>query len=43
MLQFIENLYQDYAILNKISEKESSDFQREIVMLLVDGDENVDQ
>jgi len=41
MLQFIENLYQDYAILNKISEKESSDFQREIVMLLVDGDENV--
>lgn len=43
MLQFIENLYQDYSILNKISEKESSDFQREIVMLLVDGDENVDQ
>jgi hypothetical protein len=30
-------------VLNRLSEKESNDFQKEVVTLLVDSDENVDQ
>lgn len=37
MLDFIEQLYKSFKVLNKLSEKESNDFQREIVTLLVDA------
>jgi len=43
MIDFIEGLYSKFKILNKLSEKESNDFQSEVVTLLVDSNENVDE
>lgn len=37
MLDFIRHLYKRTKILNKLNEKESRDFQEELVRLLVDG------
>ncbi len=42
MIDFISTLYSRFQVLNKLSEKESLDFQREVVTLLVDPHENVD-
>jgi hypothetical protein len=36
MIDFISALYARFKVLNKLSEKESLDFQREVVTILVD-------
>jgi hypothetical protein len=37
MLDFIEDLYRNFKLLNRLSEKESNEFQREVVTTLVDS------
>jgi hypothetical protein len=43
MFDFISDIYKRIKVLNKLSEQESLDFQREVVTLLVDSKENVDR
>jgi hypothetical protein len=43
MIDFVGYLYKKHKVLNKLNEKESRDFQTEIVNLLVDANQNVDR
>lgn len=43
MIDLVKAIYKRFKVLNRLSEKESNDFQKEVVTLLVDSDENVDQ